>query len=115
MNALSAETARVARVFPPSLRKSAAAYLYLAPVFLVLLIVVAWPLVEAMWMSLHECYLLKGLDVDRFVGLDNYVTFFRDPRTWVFMNNTAIYVVGTVVGDIVVGLTLALLLHRHIH
>lgn len=98
----------------PSMRlsKVASGYCYLIPAFLVLTLVVVWPLIEAVWMSLHEAYLLKGMDLGNFVGFDNYVTFIQDPRSRVFLLNTGIFVVGVVGGDLALGLVLALLLNR---
>jgi multiple sugar transport system permease protein len=94
------------------LSKIAAGYVYLVPVAAVLMVVVAWPLISAVWLSLHQSYLLLGINSSTFVGLDNYQTLLRDPRTLVFAHNTAIYVVGSVIGDLGVGLVLALLLNR---
>jgi ABC-type sugar transport system permease subunit len=86
---------------------------YLIPVLSVSLLVVTWPLIAASWLSLHEAYLLLGINApSAFVGLANYLTFLRDPRSWVFLHNTFIYVFGNVAGDLVVGLILALLLNR---
>jgi multiple sugar transport system permease protein len=84
------------------------------PAIAVLAFVVAWPLYEAIRMSLFEIYLLTGFLKETFVGVQNYVRFARDPNAPTYLLNTLIYVVGGTAGQFVVALTLALLLGRRI-
>lgn len=48
----------------------------------------------------------------KFVGLENYQTAFADKIFWLSMRNTAGYAVVTVAGQMIVGLALAVLVHR---
>jgi multiple sugar transport system permease protein len=43
-----------------------------------------------------------------FVGFDNYVTLFSQPQTWPILWNTALFVVASIVGQFVIGFSLAL-------
>jgi multiple sugar transport system permease protein len=95
-------------------RESLFGYLGLVPAIAVLAFVVAWPLYEAVRMSLFEIYLLTGFFQETFVGVQNYVRFARDPNAPTYLLNTLIYVVGGTAGQFVVALTLALLLGRRI-
>jgi multiple sugar transport system permease protein len=89
-------------------------YLGLLPALSVLAFVVAWPLYEAIRMSLFEIYLLTGFLKETFVGLQNYVRFARDPNAPTYLLNTLIYVVGGTAGQFLVALTMALILGRRI-
>jgi multiple sugar transport system permease protein len=95
-------------------RESLLGYLGLLPASVVLAFVVAWPLYEAVRMSLFEIYLLTGFLKETFVGVQNYVRFTRDPNAPTYLLNTLIYVVGGTAGQFVVALTLALILGRRI-
>lgn len=47
----------------------------------------------------------------RWVGFDNYITMFANADFWNSLRITAIYVIGTVIPSVVIGLVLALLLN----
>ena len=95
-------------------REAVQGYLCLVPVLLVLGFVVAWPLYEAVRMSLYDIYLLTGFLKETFIGLQNYVRFAQDPNAPTYLLNTLIYVVGGTASQFVVALTLALVLGRRI-
>ena len=84
------------------------ALLLLAPALLVLLLTTTAPLVYLAWSSLQRLDLampwLSGL-----AGLDNYVRMGGDPRFWNSLWLTLIYTGTTVILQVVIGLTLALL------
>ena len=89
-------------------------YLYLAPVFAVLGLVVGWPLFEAARMSVHDVYLLSGRTQETFIGLENFRTFGRDANAPTYLLNTAIFVLGGMGGQFAVALLLAVLLSRRV-
>jgi multiple sugar transport system permease protein len=95
-------------------RESLLGYLGLVPVFSVLAMVVAWPLYDAVRISLFDIYLLTGFLKETFVGVQNYVRFARDPNAATYLLNTLIYVAGSTAGQFLVALTLALILGRRI-
>ena len=76
---------------PMRLRRHARAYLFLLPSGLILLVFVVYPIVESLWMSLHNWSFFSS--VQTFVGLQNYRTMVHDPRFWNALRNTAIYTV----------------------
>jgi multiple sugar transport system permease protein len=94
-----------------------------APALLIILVVVAFPLLYSLWMSLAEVNLLKTsgpaleifgvrLPLFRFVGLDNYTRIFSDPLYWDSLGRTAYFVAAFVVEATLVGLGMALVLHE---
>jgi multiple sugar transport system permease protein len=86
-------------------------YLFLAPVFFILGLVVAWPLLETVRISFYDIYLLRGFGKETFVGLANYQKFFQHPNAAVYITNTLIFVLGGVTGTFLIALGLALLLN----
>lgn len=95
-------------------KKTLQGYVYLAPVFLILGLVVAWPLFETLRMSFHEIYLLKGFGKETFIGLNNYIKFVTHPNAATYVTNTLIYVVGGVGGTFITAMALALLLNKRL-
>lgn len=80
----------------------------LAPALLVLLLVTTAPLVYLLWNSVHRIDL--GMPwMSGFAGLDNYARMADDPRFWNSLWLTFIYTGSTVVLQVLVGLSLALL------
>ena len=84
---------------------------FLGPAIAALLIVGIVPLLYAVWKSLHYFNLTK-LAQTRFVGLDNYAFVLTDYVFWQAMGRTALLFVISVPVQIVLGLTIALVLHR---
>jgi multiple sugar transport system permease protein len=73
--------------------------------------VTAYPLLEAVRLSLYR-YDLRFPDGRHFVGLDNYVTVLTSPVWWSAVANTAIITVASVSLELVLGIALALVMHR---
>lgn len=106
----------------PAVRDSSRrlALLLLSPTFLVLAVVVGYPVLAGFRESLFQR--AEGLDADGFVlegeqfaGLKNYTALFTGERGDVFWNaffNTTFFTVTTVVLETVIGVTLALIMHQ---
>ena len=56
------------------------AYLFIAPSMLVMALFVIYPILQALWMSLHDWSFLHP--AHPFVGLGNYAESLSDPRFW---------------------------------
>lgn len=84
--------------------------LLVAPAVLLLAGVVAWPLVSALWLSLHALYTptLEG----PWVGLGNYAAVAGDGAFWRALLRTLTWTAGTLSLQLVLGIGFALLLHR---
>jgi multiple sugar transport system permease protein len=89
------------------------AYLLIAPAVILMLAVTAYPIVYAFWLSLQR-YNLAEPDATTFVGLDNYVTVLSDRYWWTALAVTAAITVVSVAIEFVLGLALALVMHRTI-
>jgi ABC-type sugar transport system permease subunit len=84
-------------------------YLYLLPAALLVVGFLLYPAVYTLYISLTNW---NGLDVPKFVGLQNYVQFLRDPVFQTSFTNTLVWVIGTISFPVLWGLGMALLIAR---
>ncbi|WP_043616865.1 ABC transporter permease subunit [Nonomuraea candida] len=93
-----------------SRREARAAYLFLAPWFVGLLVITIGPIIASLYLSFTDYNLLEEAT---WVGLDNYVKMFtEDPRYLNSLKVTTIYVVVSVPLQLAFALALALVLDR---
>ena len=83
--------------------------LLLAPAFLLLLLIVVYPIGKLIFNSFFDLRLSGGGGAARFVGVENYLLVFKDPEFWNAAKNTVLITVITVPGALLVGLGLAML------
>ncbi|AKS33018.1 carbohydrate ABC transporter permease [Mycolicibacterium goodii] len=89
------------------------AFTLIAPAVLLMLAVTAYPIGYAVWLSLQRYNLAEPGDTE-FIGLANYVTVLTDRYWWTaFVVTLAITVVSVAI-EFVLGLALALVMHRTI-
>jgi multiple sugar transport system permease protein len=91
---------------PMRRRERRAAFLFLLPDSLGLLVFVVVPMILAIGLAFFS---LDGFGHLRFIGLDNYVRLSQDPQFWASLRTTAVYVVVTVPVLFAVSLALAVL------
>jgi multiple sugar transport system permease protein len=92
-------------------RVSTTPYLFLLPGIAVFVVAIIWPAVSAFQMSLYKWNVFNS-SLSRWSGIDNYVRAFQDPHFWLSLSNSGIYMLATVIPQIVLGLGIALLLKR---
>jgi len=96
------------------------ALMLLTPTFLVLAIVVVYPLIAALRESLYQKksgldengFVIKG---DTFVGVENYTNIFKGETATRFWNafwNTTFFTVTTLALEILIGVSMALVMHH---
>jgi raffinose/stachyose/melibiose transport system permease protein len=90
--------------------KSAYPYWFYAPAGVIYLVLFAIPTFASLYFSLTRWSLFAS----RFIGLENFVTFFREPALVKGLTNTLIYAVVTSGSKVVLGLLLAVLLTSRI-
>ena len=89
------------------------AFWLIGPAVVLMLAVTAYPIAYAVWLSLQR-YNLAAPDDIKFVGLDNYLTILSDRYWWTaFVVTLAITIVSVAI-EFVLGMTLALVMHRTI-
>ena len=82
-----------------------------APAVILMLIVTAWPMGQALYLSLFR-YRLTAPDDREFVGLGNYGTVLTDQLFWQDTWNTVLIMVVTVAIELVIGFTFAMVMHK---
>jgi multiple sugar transport system permease protein len=86
------------------------AYAFVAPTAALLVAVALAPIGAAAWLSFRRVILV--FQEDRLVGLSNYAFLVRDARFLSALGNTAYFAVVSVAVEILLGLPIAMLLHR---
>jgi ABC-type sugar transport system permease subunit len=85
------------------------AVLLLAPAFLLLALIVVYPIGKLVWNSFHDLRLSGGSGAVKFVGVQNYLDVVHDKDFWNAAKNTLLFTLITVPGALVAGLGLAML------
>jgi multiple sugar transport system permease protein len=86
-------------------------YLFLFPGLALYLVWTVYPLFYQLYISFFDWKIIPG-QTSTFVGLANYQQALTDKIFWLALGNTALYTLVTVVGQMVVGFTLAILVNR---
>jgi multiple sugar transport system permease protein len=89
------------------------AFWLIGPAVVLMLAVTAYPIGYAVWLSLQR-YNLAAPDDIKFVGLANYQTILTDRYWWTAFVVTLSITIVSVVIEFVLGMTLALVMHRTI-
>ena len=112
--------AGVSRVAPPAYRARlhraatrALPYLFIAPTVATLGLLVLYPILQVIYISLWNNYLMTKSPA--FVGLGNYLWLLQQDIFRLIFSNTTIFTVASVGLHLVVGLGLAMLLSAKIH
>lgn len=82
-----------------------------APAVILMLLVTAYPMLQALYLSLFR-YRLTTPGDRAFVGLGNYTTILGDSLFWKDTLNTVIIMVFTVAVELVIGFAFAMVMHR---
>jgi multiple sugar transport system permease protein len=89
------------------------AFLLIAPAVILMIAVTGYPILYSVWLSLQRYNLATPDDVE-FVGLQNYVTVLTDGYWWTALAVTLGITVVSVAIEFVLGMALALVMHRTI-
>jgi multiple sugar transport system permease protein len=97
--------------FARAVRRGRLGYLFVLPAALVLALVVVYPLVSLVWISLHRVEPLRG-PAEPFIGLDNYGRLLRDSELLGSLGQTLIWTAGSVALQFALGLIAAVILNE---
>jgi multiple sugar transport system permease protein len=86
-------------------------WLLCAPAVTALLVVTAYPILYALWLSLFR-YDLRFPEQRAFIGLDNYVSILTSEVWWHALGNTFILTISSVSLELLLGFPLALIMHH---
>lgn len=93
------------------LRKIEPAF-YIAPSFLVMVVILIYPLGYSLWLSFHRWTLRTFKQGIPFVGFENYQQLFSNPEFWSSLRITFTFVILAIAIEFVLGMGLALLLNH---
>ncbi len=85
--------------------------LMVVPALVLMAVVAAYPILNAIWLSLHR-YNVKVPGDYAFVGLDNYLRILAAPHWWEAMTTTIIFAIASVSVEFFLGLAMALVMNR---
>lgn len=83
---------------------------WLAPLVGMLLVFGIYPLLYALWLSLHQRNRIKR--IDEFTGLKNWIQAFNDDRVWNALEITFTYTAVALLLELALGLAIAMLLDQ---
>ena len=89
------------------------ARLMVAPSIVLIALVAVWPIIYAIWLSLHE-YSLVQAGVSRWAepfGLGNYIDALGDAEFWRSTRITFVFTIASVFFETLLGLAMALIMH----
>jgi trehalose/maltose transport system permease protein len=88
------------------------AWLFMAPMLIVLALVAGWPLVRTIWFGFTDAN-LSDLEAAKFIGFVNYFYLLQDPDWWNAVWNTVKFATVSVTAETVLGMAIALALNAH--
>lgn len=98
------------------MRRSWADYLYVAPALLVMLVVIGWPVVYTVYVSLFNTTARNTRGIfpssDAYVGLQNYQDILSSDVFWKITKNTFYWTIGSTIGAFALGFGAALIINR---
>jgi multiple sugar transport system permease protein len=103
--------ARAQRRRSRGLSEKRLAQFMVSPSMVLIAIVAAWPIIYAIWLSLHE-YSVRVAGLSRWVGLDNYGSALSSSDWRSALAHTVIFTVSSVTLETIIGLGMALAMHQ---
>ena len=89
------------------------AWMLVAPSVIVMLLVTGYPIVYAIYLSMQK-FDLRFPDEKEFVGFSNYTDVLTSSTWWTDVFNTMVITVSSVAIELVLGMAIALVMHRAI-
>lgn len=87
------------------------AVILLAPAFILMGIVVFFPLIRSIILSFYD-KVLTNPDQESFVFLDNFIKVFQDSTFWIPVKNTIVFIAPTVIISLIIGMVMAIALDQ---
>jgi trehalose/maltose transport system permease protein len=88
------------------------AWLFMAPMLIVLALVAGWPLLRTVWFGFTDAN-LADLGAAEFVGVVNYYYLLTDPDWWNAVRNTLVFTGVSLTLETILGMAIALTLNAH--
>ncbi len=82
----------------------------IAPLLLWIVVMIVYPLISSVWMSLTDVDFL-GIN-SNFVGISNYIELITDIEFWTAMGKSMIWTIGNALLQLILGFTTALIINQ---
>jgi multiple sugar transport system permease protein len=86
------------------------AKLMVTPSLVLIALVAAWPIIYAIWLSLHQ-YSVRVAGLSRWSGINNYTDALKSSDWWSAFAHTMVFTVVSVTLELLIGLGMALAMH----
>ncbi|MDQ0435052.1 carbohydrate ABC transporter permease [Pantoea agglomerans] len=93
-------------------REQRQAWVLLAPMLLVMLLLTAWPLLRTIWLSFTDAALIGSGETPAWIGLENYLYALNDPDFRASIWRTLYFTLVSVTVEGIIGVLVALLLNQ---
>jgi multiple sugar transport system permease protein len=110
MEAATVQAGTPARPRSRGLSERGLAFWMVSPSMLLIALVAAYPILYAIWLSLHE-YSVRVAGLSRWAGLGNYSTALQAHEFWTALLTTLVFTVASVFFELVIGLAMAMAMH----
>lgn len=97
------------------MKETLTGYLFLAPSLIGFLVFLVFPIIFSLFISFTDWDLISGFDKMHFIGIQNFVTMFRDTSVVRAMSNNLIFTAVTVPLTIAFALFIAILLNDKVY
>ncbi|WKS98054.1 carbohydrate ABC transporter permease [Gallibacterium anatis] len=94
-------------------QKNYTRWIFVLPAMIVVSVLFVYPFLSSIFYSFTNKNLI--MPNWKFVGFDNYIAVINDPSFWLAFFNSILWTVFSLVGQVLVGFTLAMALHRIRH
>lgn len=93
-------------------QRQKSAFLFVTPIIIALAIVAGWPLLTTLYYAFTNAH-LSDLSQAEFIGIENYKKILSDPNWWKAVKNTFFFTFCSVALETILGLIIALVLHKN--
>ncbi|SFO17770.1 multiple sugar transport system permease protein [Candidatus Pantoea varia] len=93
-------------------REQRQAWVLLAPMLLVMMLLTAWPLLRTIWLSFTDAALIGSGETPAWIGLENYLYALSDPDFRASIWRTLYFTLISVTFEGIIGVLVALLLNQ---
>jgi sn-glycerol 3-phosphate transport system permease protein len=88
-------------------------YILLTPSLIILTLFLYWPTVQSLFLSLYRNAPFGRVKI--YVGVENYINLFTDPSYLASLSRSAVFVLITIFGGLLISLILAVLVNKKIY
>src|SRR5215218_6518796 len=110
MEAASVQAGSAKRARSRGIPERRLARLMVSPSLLLIAVVAAYPIIYAIWLSLHE-YSVRVAGLSRWAGLGNYTEALGNSDFWSAMGTTLVFTAVSVSLEFLIGLAMAMAMH----